>query len=128
MKNTKGFIAITTILIISAVTLGIATTVALTSIGEGQASFALTKGENTLAFVEGCAEDALLKIRSNASYANPGPALITRPEGTCSVNVVSGSPNTATITTQDPVYKRTIQILYTRSASGVVISSWKEIP
>lgn len=122
----KGFIAITTILIISVVVLGIATTVALSSIGEGQASFALTKGEDALHFVEGCAEDALLKIRSNASYANPGPALITHPEGTCSVSVVSGSPNIATVTTQDTKYKRTIVIKYTRTATAVTITSWKE--
>ncbi len=122
----KGFIAISTILIISAVVLGIAVTVALVSIGEGQASLSLTKGEQTLHFVEGCAEDALLKIRSNASYANPGPATITRPEGTCSVSVTSGSPNTLTVTTQDTKYKRSVVILYTRSSSGITLTSWKE--
>lgn len=126
MKN--GFIAISTILIISAVVLGIAVTVALSSIGEGQASLALTKGEQTLHFVEGCAEDALLKIRSNASYANPGPVTITRPEGTCSVSVSPGSPNILTVTTEDTKYKRTIQIQYTRSSSGITMTSWKETP
>lgn len=125
MKYKKGFIAVTTILIISAVVLGIATTVALVSIGEGQASFALTKGEDSWHFIEGCAEDALLKIRANASYAG---GTITRPEGTCSVTIVVGSPNTATVTTQDTKYKRTVQIQYTRSATGVTMSSWKEIP
>lgn len=124
----KGFIAISTILIISAVVLGIAVTVALVSIGEGQASLALTKGEQTLHFVEGCAEDALLKIRSNASYANPGPATITQPEGTCSISVTSGSPNTLIVTTQDTKYKRTVQIQYTRSSSGISMTSWKETP
>ncbi len=122
MKN--GFIAITTILIISAVTLGIATTVALTSIGEGQASFSLTKGEDSLQFVEGCAEDALLKIRSSGSYAG---GTISRPEGTCDVTVVSGSPNTLTVTTQDTKYKRTLEISYTRASTGITLTSWKEI-
>lgn len=123
MKNNKGFIAMTTILIVSAVVLGIATTVALVSIGEGQASLSLTKGEDALQFVEGCAEDALLKIRASASYTG---GTITRPEGTCSVTIVAGSPNTATVTTQDTKYKRTVVINYTRSSSGVTITSWKE--
>lgn len=123
--NKNGFIAITTILIISAVVLGIATTVALVSIGEGQASLALTKGENTLQFVEGCAEDALLKIRNNGSYAG---GTITRPEGTCSITIVAGSPSTLTATTQDTKYNRTVEIKYTRSSSGIILSSWKEIP
>jgi hypothetical protein len=119
-----GYVAISIMLILTAVILGIIVTVAQLGIGEGQASLALTKGEDTLNFVEGCTEDALLKIRSNAAYTE---GTITRPEGTCSVNIITvGSTYTVTVTTTATQYRRTIQAIVNRSSSAVILTSWKE--
>lgn len=119
-----GFVAITSVLVISAVVLAIAITVSLLSIGEGQAGLALANGENTLTFVEGCVEDALLKLNANASYAG---GTITRPEGICIVSVSSlGSTYTITVTTNATLYKRAIQVVANRG-STVTITSWKEL-
>jgi len=123
-RSEDGYVAISIMLILSAVILGIIVTVAQLGIGEGQASLALSKGEDTLSFVEGCTEDALLKIRSDASYAG---GTISRPEGTCSVDVVKAeSTYTVTATTTAIQYKRTIQAIVNRSSSGVTLTSWKE--
>ena len=123
-RSEDGYVAISIMLILSAVILGIIVTVAQLGIGEGQASLALSKGEDTLNFVEGCTEDALLKIRSNASYAG---GTISRPEGTCSVGVVKAeSTYTVTVTTTAAQYKRTIQAIVNRSSSGVTLTSWRE--
>lgn len=120
-----GYVAISIMLILTAVILGIIVTVTQLGIGEGQASLALSKGEDTLHFVEGCTEDALLKIRSNASYAG---GTIARPEGTCSVDIDTvGSTYTVTVTTTATQYKRTIQAIVNRSFSAVTLTSWKEI-
>lgn len=127
MKNKKqGFIAITSVLIISAVVLAITINVSLLSIGQGQAGLALTKGEDTLAFVDGCAEDALLKLRASSAYAGGN---ITRPgvEGTCTVTVASGgSTFTLTVSTTNTLYKRTVQVVVNRG-SAITLTSWKEI-
>ena len=118
-----GYVAISIMLILTAVILGIIVTVAQLGIGEGQASLALSKGEDTLHFVEGCTEDALLKIRSNASYAG---GTIARPEGTCSVNVSTvGSTYTVTVTSTATQYKRTILVVAVRGAT-MSLTSWKE--
>src|SRR5579859_5860305 len=77
-KRENGYIAILTVLIISAVVLAIATTVSLLAIGEAQSGLSLFKGEDTLTFIEGCMEDALLKTRNSNGYAG---GTITRPEG-----------------------------------------------
>lgn len=69
IDNPSGYIALITVIILSAVTMAIGTTVSLLAIGEAQSSQALTKGEETLGFVEGCMEDALLKVRASDSYA-----------------------------------------------------------
>jgi len=118
-----GYVAISIVLILTAVILGIMVTVAQLGIGEGQVSLALSKGEDTLHFVEGCTEDALLKIRSNASYAG---GTITRPEGTCSITVSTvGSTYTVTTSTTATSYKRTVQAVAIRGTT-VSLTSWKE--
>ena len=123
-RSENGYVAISIMLILTAVILGLIVTVAQLGIGEGQASLALTKGEDALSFAEGCAEDALLKIRSNAAYAG---GTITYPEGTCLVTVFTvGSTYTVTVATTATQYKRTIQAIANRSSNGVVLTSWKK--
>lgn len=108
-----------------AVVLATASTVALLAIGQGQSGLALSKGEDTLNFVEGCSEDALLKSRGDFAY-NGGA--ITRPKGTCSVSISkTATPWTMTVTTTNTQYKRTIEIKYTISQTGITLVSWKEI-
>jgi hypothetical protein len=129
-----GFLAVSMVLILSAVVISIAATIALVAIGEGQASLAATQGEQNLAFVEGCVEDALLKVRASATFGDPTgtPVSIARPEGTCIVTVVSkvGSGTvtwTMNATTNATNYTRTIQAIFSRSASGITLNSWREI-
>lgn len=122
----KGYIALITVLIVMAVVLTTATTVALLAIGEAQSGFSIFKGDETLTFVEGCAEDYLLKIRSQGASFVAGN--ITRPEGTCTIIVNSGDPNwNITVSTTDTTYKRSIRIVFTRNATGIALTSWKEI-
>lgn len=125
MQTQKGYIALLTTIIIMAVVLTTASTVALLSIGEAQSSFALFKGDDTLQFVEGCAEDALLKIRSNPSIA--GTFTIGRPEGQCTVTIESGSnPWSVLISTQSTQYKRTVRLIFDRNPTGIILTSWLE--
>lgn len=124
----KGYIALITVLIVMAVVLTTASTVALLAIGEGQSGFSLFKGEDTLTFVEGCVEDAMLKIRANASYNGTS---ITRPEGTCTItyNVGGGGPTNwdITVSTTATTYKRSIGVVFTRNPTGITLISWKEV-
>ena len=121
-----GFVAITTVLILSVVVVAIATTVTLLSIGEAQSSLSLYKGEDNLNFVEGCVEDVMLKIRANSSYNGTS---ITRPEGTCSITYNSGGPSNwdITITSLSAAYQRKVNVVFTRNPTGISVTSWKEI-
>lgn len=130
----KGYIALITVLIVMAVVLTTASTVAFLGIGEGQSGFAIFKGEETLDLIEGCAEDALLKSRVNPSYGEPvGTAItINLPQGSCSMTVISktGSPVvtwTMQVTTVSTLYKRTVEIVFQRSLTEITLTSWKEI-
>ncbi len=121
----KSFIAISSVLIIAAVVLTIGITVSLMSIGEGQSALSLTKGEITLNLGEGCMEDALLQISKNSNYSG---GMISQPEGICTITVLkAGNSYTVTSTNTATDYRRTIQAVVNKSASNLIISSWKEI-
>lgn len=125
MKHQQGYVAILTVLILMAIIITAATTVTLLSIGEAQSALALYKGEDTLAFVQGCTEDALLKARASAAYTG-GP--IFRPEGTCSVTITkAGTIWTLTVSTTNTLYVRTIQVIINKLPTGITLTSWKEI-
>jgi hypothetical protein len=130
-KSNQGFIALTTVLLLLAVTVGIAVSVTYSSIGEAQSGLTLFKGEDNLHFIEGCAEDALLKARSSSTFGDPvgTPVSITRPEGTCSVTVNSktGVTWTMDVTSSTTTYKRTVRVIFDRNATGLSLTSWKEI-
>src|ERR1700730_8548477 len=79
-----GYVALATVILLSAVIILITTATSLLAIGEAQSSLALFNGENTLTFVEGCMEDALLKSQASATYAG---GTIIRPEGICTITV-----------------------------------------
>lgn len=120
----RGFIAISMVILLVALVIAIATSVALLSIGEAESALTLTNGESTWDFVDGCAEDALQKIHDNPAYAG---GTITRPEGTCNITINTGNPNwDITVTTADASYKRTVEIKATRGTT-ITITSWQEI-
>jgi len=120
----SGYIALVTVLVVSAVVILISTTVAFLAIGEAQQSLALTKGEGNLLFTEGCMEDALIKARASSAYTG---GTITEPEGTCTVTVSkAGTTWTLTAVPNTTDFSRTIQVVVVRSSS-LVITSWKEI-
>lgn len=125
MTNQKGYIALMTTLIVLAVALVVVGSVSLLSIGEAESGLALSKGEGSLFFVEGCMEDAILKIKINSSYLG---GTITHPEGSCAIIVSqSGNSYTVTATTDNTTqYKRVIRVILTRTSS-ITVNSWQEI-
>jgi hypothetical protein len=123
MKNRKGFLAMSTVLIVSAIVMAIAVSVSLIGIGEGKTGLIHWQGSNALYLAEGCMEDALLKLRASAIYSG---GTITRPEGSCTVTVTGSGTYTVTVTATNASATRSIQAIATRSGK-VAISSWKEL-
>jgi hypothetical protein len=120
----KGYIAISSVLVIAAVVLIIGTTVSLISISEGQISLSSYHNDTVLDGVEGCTEDALLYLNENNSL----PATITTPQITCTVTVNSqaGSNWTITVTGTVSGHTKSIQVQLTRTTT-IAITSWQEI-
>lgn len=121
----KGFIALSTVFILLVVTVSIVSTVTVLSIGESRAGHALFQGENTLRFSEGCAEDALLHVRNDESYAGGD---LARPDGVCEIIAShDGSSWTIEVGPVSAEYVRRIRILCERNVSGITVTSWQEI-
>ena len=125
MINHKGYIALSTVLIICAVAIAITLTVTFLAIGELQSTFALNQGEMTLNLIEGCTEDALLKARASNRYTG---GTINHPEGSCTVTILkSGTVWTMTASNVNGQFKRTIQTVFEKTDRKINLLSWKEI-
>lgn len=123
----KGFVAISTVLILSVVLLVIVGTVTLTAIGEAQTSLTLFQGEDSISLVEGCVEDLLQKVHDDSTYS---ATTVSRPDGTSCTFFYNASGPTdwdVTISTNITTNPRRIKVAFTRSATAVLVSSWQEI-
>lgn len=128
MMNSKGYIAISSVVIILAVILALTITMSYSAIGEAQSGLAVHLGEENLYGAEGCAEDVLLKIRSSATAVTS----VSRPEGSCSVTYALSGPTDWDMTvtfqsTTDANIRRSIRVVFVRGATALTLTSWNEI-
>ena len=123
-KLDKGYVALSSILVIATVILTIGISVSLLSVSESQISLAEKKKEETVDFVEACVEDALLELNENGSISSA----ITLPEGTCTVTIDSqtGDDWTFTVTGAVDAHTKRIQVTANRD-TAVTVTSWKEV-
>jgi uncharacterized protein (UPF0333 family) len=129
-KNNRGYVALSSVLVILVVIISLGLTVTYSSITESQSGLAAFQGEENLHQTEGCVEDALLKIRSTPTAV----ASVTRPEGSCTITYTptgSGPVNwdmtvTFTSTTSTNI-RRSIRVVFVRNPTGLTLTSWDEI-
>lgn len=127
----NGYIAISMVLLLSVVTLAVATTVVFLSIGEGQLGLNHVQGEKALNVDEECAEDLLLRMKNDGMFATTiTSTTFSEAEGTCSL---TKSGNTWTITNTSPSTNiRTLTVTFTSTGYGVIFtpgttgSNWVE--
>ena len=124
IKIQTGYIALSSVLVISAVTLAVVTSMTLTSISSAQTTLDDNLEESLLMSVESCAEDALLQIYKNDSINSP----IVIPTASCTVIINShvGSDWVFTISTSASSFAKTIEVSATKSGS-VTVTGWREI-
>lgn len=125
-NNSKsGYIALVSVLIISAVIVVIAISVALLSISEGQLSLAEVKSQTSLDFVDACAEDVLLRINNDETYSG---GTLSLPQGDCTV-VVNSAGTDFTVTVEGTLdgYRKKVELKFTRVPPNLNLTSWVEV-
>lgn len=124
----NGFVALVSLLVISAAVLVISTSISLLGVGESKASLDFKKGQETLKVAEGCAEEALLRLRDNASYTGGS---LNVGDGSCTISISgTGADRTITITASisgPPQYTRKVQVTIKRAGNSINIISWVEV-
>lgn len=129
-KSNIGFVALTTVLVVSAVVLFVTISISLLGVDEARSSLDYKKGQETLLIAEGCAEEALIRLRSDSSYVGTATAL-TVGNGNCTI-VVTGTLPDKNITIQaeipgQPIYRKRLSVDVKVAAGSVNIVSWSEI-
>lgn len=124
----RGFIALTSLLVISAAALAVAVSISLLGIGEAKSSLDFKKGQETLKIAEGCVEEALLRLRDNAGYSGGS---LNVGDGSCTINI-SGTDSNWVIDvsaeiTGPPDYVRSLQITVKRTGNSINILTWQEV-
>ncbi len=127
-SSQKGFIALASLLVIAAVTVSIAISVALLGVGEASTSLSFKKGQEALKMAEGCGEEALLRIRNDVNYSGGNLSLTS---GLCTINVSgTGSDRVIDITSEvagPPRYIKRLQVTVKRTGQSVNIINWEEV-
>lgn len=129
MKNNEGFIAFTSLLIISAIALAVSISIATLGVSSARSSLDYKKGKETYAIAKSCSEIALLKLRDNATYSGEG---LNVGNGSC-VITVSGSGTdrtidiTATITNPPPSFTKSLRLTAKRVGNSINITTFSEI-
>ena len=147
VKCNSGFIALITVLIISAVTIVVATTTIFLGISESLLGFSADQSHEALQLAESCAEETYFRLKKDASFPNITPAHFpyTLPSGSnlilgngeCDINVsgigsgktiVSSSSISTTISDFNRRIITQINLVSNTDTNGTTtnITSWSE--
>lgn len=92
MKNSQGFIALTAVLIVSAIFLSISISTASRAIARADTNIALYEQDRARYRAEGCIEHALIELERQLDYQGDGGIIVDG--GYCYVRLIQGVGNT----------------------------------
>lgn len=123
----KGFIAFSSLLVVSSVTLAIAMSVSLLGVTSANTSLGYQKGQEALKYGESCVEETLFRLRNDGDFTGVSLSL---PSGSC-IATVSATGNQRTIITTGiisgpPMFMKLITAVSTRVGKSITINSWIE--
>lgn len=126
--NQSGYIALISVLIISAVVILIATSASLVSISESDMALQQNQAKESFYLADACAEYTLMKLGSVLNYA--GNETVTIGENSCFIRPISGSGNFNRIIEVQSTFSnqtRKIRIQVSQISPVMQITSWQEV-
>lgn len=127
-SSKEGYIAFTSLLIISTVTIAVATSVALLGVNELKTSLTHKKGQEAYVIAQSCIEESLQRLKNDSSY-NGGSLNVGN--GSCTINISGTDPDYVIIAngilTGPPDYSKKINAQVKRAQGTIVITNWQEI-
>jgi hypothetical protein len=128
LRNKGGYIALVSILVITAVALAISVSISLLGVGEAKSSLDYRRGQEALKIAESCIEEALFRLRNDDTYTGGSLSI---GNGSCTISV-SGSGSDRTIDVVAQVlglaqYTKKLQVTLVLAGNSVNITSWSEV-
>ena len=126
LKSQTGVAALLTIVIVGAATLIMAFSASILGLGELEMGYTSQQGAEAFAIADGCMEEALHRLRLDASYSGDS---LNLGDGSCTITVeTSGNNSTTTVTANiNEEYYKKIQTAVMVSSGVVTINSWEEL-
>jgi len=128
MKSMKGFIALTSVLVLSAILLSITISVASRSISTAEISTGNSAKHKARILARSCAEHALVELQRTLNYS--GNESLTIDGESCDILSISGTGNTnRVIQAKSEVfgYIQKLEIMVSEVSPDVTITSWDEV-
>ena len=121
--------ALTSILVISAISLAIAVSISLLGVDEAKSSNSYKFGQQTIKIAESCIEEALLRLKVNPSYNGDS---LNVGSGTCNISITAnGAQRTISVTAQTVAevdYLKNIEVTAVLAGTAINILSWNQMP
>ena len=129
MRTRPGLVALTAIMIVTALVFVIGVAMLSRSLGESRLALDSQESERARQLANACAEHALASLLASNTYA--GNETLNLTGYSCYIGVPGGSGNTnRTVTANSTVsnYTRRVQLTITQLTPTLTISSWQEVP
>jgi len=124
LKKQKGFIAITTVLIISALVLMISIGISLESIGEMKMGLQRSLSSQSYYLTNLCAEETLMKLKENSSYL--GDETINVENGNCTILPIEGNWTIKVSAFSSGQIKK-MKLIISQIDPEIIVDSWEEV-
>lgn len=119
----NGYIAITSMLVVTAVVISVGVLATFSSIGNAQMALGGAQANGARSLAESCMEDVLLKINKTSTV----PSSVSTPQGICTVttDAQAGSNYTVSVTATKDGRTKKITTSVSR-ITNVSVTSWLE--
>ena len=129
MSNKRGFISLTSVLIISSVLMVISVGLLVRAVDDARINITSQHSYRALALADTCADIAIMKLKKILHYA--GNEVIILESGSCTINTISGTGNTnrAVESFADVAgHVRRVRVIVSQISPTTTISLWEEVP
>ncbi|MFZ2190426.1 MAG: hypothetical protein WA057_01240 [Candidatus Magasanikiibacteriota bacterium] len=123
-NDKRGMVALFTVIIVSAAALLMAFSASMLGLGEMDMGYTSQKGQESMAFVNGCAEESLRQLQLNTNWQG---GTLNLNEGLCIIEVV-GNGDSRVITVSGTVdnFTKKLKILANVNNEMVSTTLWQE--
>ena len=127
IRRERGYIALLTVLIVSAIAIAISLVLLTTGINSQRSGLVEQQSKQARALAIACAQEALQQIHDNIGFTSTGN--LSMGQGSCTYTVTSTGTTTRSILATGTVGNvvRKIQTYATIGSSSISITSWQEV-